>query len=402
VSIAALNGWLIANRFLIIFALLASLMGTSVGVARITTTFFAIDLGADARQIGLLTAGQMAGTLVVSVPIGFLVDHVGPWRLYVAGSSLAGLTYAFIPAVDSTGFLLGATTAISFFMPLRFVSLNTVFFDQIRKMGPGKAGWYRAMHMSGQFLIGPAVAVSLVSLLGYAGAWWALAASFALTIAISPLAFAGYSPKPRADAPRPDLRRVAVEFALLARHRELRGVCIVNVCVEAVLAYHTTFIVAIALQVFGLGAADASAFVTGTGLAFIATLLLMGGPIGRLGARRSFLAGFALVTVALIVLGAAGGPAGLWPGIVMLGIGVGMAQTVTLALTAEIGGELGQGKVSGLILVTMPAGAMLGGFAGGWAAQHLGLQAVYGLFVPVFLALFAWQWRRPAAQRSRG
>jgi MFS family permease len=253
VSIAALNGWLTANRFLIVFALLASLMGASVGVARIMTTFFAIDLGADARQIGLLTAGQMAGTLVVSVPIGFLVDHFGPWRLYVAGSSLAGLTYALVPAADSTGFLLGATTAVSFFMPLRFVSLNTVFFDQVRKMGHGKAGWYRAMHLGGQFLIGPAVAVSLISLLGYARAWWALAASFALTIAISPLVFSGYSPKPRADASRPDLRRVAAEFALLARHRELRGVCIVNVCVEALLAYHTTFIVAIARRSWAWG-----------------------------------------------------------------------------------------------------------------------------------------------------
>jgi MFS family permease len=368
-------------------------MGTSVGVARIVTTFFAIELGSDARQIGLLAAGQMAGTLVMSVPIGFLVDHFGPWRLFVAGSSLAGLTYALIPAGHSAGFLLGATTAISFFMPLRFVSLNTVFFEQVRKMGQGKAGWYRATHLSGQYLIGPAVAVSLISLLGYAGAWWTLAASFALTIAVSPLVFSGFSPKPPMSAPRrPDLRMVAAEFALLARHRDLQVICIVNVCVEALIAYHTTFVVAIALQVLGLDAAGASAFVTGTGLSFIMTLLLMGGPIGRFGARNSFLLGFGLIMAALVVLSAAAGPAGVWPGVVMLGIGLGIAQTVTLVQGAEIGGQLGQGKVSGLILMMTPIGAMLGGFIGGWAAGLVGLQAVYGLFVPVFLALFAWQW----------
>jgi MFS family permease len=396
VNSAKLHGWLAANRFLIVFALLASLMGTSVGVARIMTTFFAIDLGADARELGLLTAGQMAGTVVISVPIGFLVDHFGPWRLYVAGSFLAGLTYALIPAGEGTGFLLGATTAISFFMPLRFVSLNTVFFDQIRKMGPGKAGWYRATHLSGQFLIGPAIAVSLMSLLGYAGAWWVLATSFAVTIAVSPLVFGGCSPKPPARASRrPDLRTALAEFALLVRHRELRGICIISVCVEGLIAYHTTFIVAIALQVLGLDAGGASVFVTGTGLSYIATLLLMGGPIARFGARNSFLAGFGLVTTALAVLGNARSPAGLWPGIMMLGVGVGMAQTVTLALTAEIGGQIGQGKVSGLIMTMMPIGVMLGGFIGGWAAGLVGLQAVYYLFAPVFLALFAWQWRQP-------
>jgi MFS family permease len=397
VNIAALTGWLTANRFLIVFALLASLMGTSVGVAKIMTTFFAIELGADARQIGLLAAGSMTGTLLMSVPIGFLVDHFGPWRLFVAGSSLAGLTYAVIPAGHNAGFLLGATTAISFFMPLRFVSLNTVFFEQIRKMGHGKAGWYRATHLSGQFLIGPAVAVSLISLLGYTGAWWALAASFAMTIAVSPLVFNSFSPKHPARVPRrPDLWVVAAEFALLARHRQLQGICLVNICVDGLIAYHTTFIVAIALQVLRLDAAGASAFVTGTGLSFIMTLLLMGGPIGRLGARSSFLLGFGLIMAALPVLGSATSPAGLWPGVVILGIGVGTAQTVTLAQAAQIGGQLGQGKVSGIILMMAPVSAMLGGIIGGWAAQQVGLQTVFYLFVPVFLALFVWQWRQPA------
>jgi predicted MFS family arabinose efflux permease len=260
-------------------------------------------------------------------------------------------------------------------------------------MGPGKAGWYRATHLSGQFLIGPAVAVSLLSLLGYAGAWWVLASSFALTIAISPLVFGSFSPSPPASMPRrPDLPRVAAEFALLARYQKLQWVCIVIVCVEALMAYHTTFIVAIALQVLGLDAAGASAFVTGTGLSYVMTLLLMGGPIGRFGVRNSFLLGFGLIMAALPVLGFASSPAGLWPGVVMLGTGVGIAQTETTSHAAEIGGEIGQGKVSGLIMTMMPIGVILGGFVGGWAAQLVGLQAVFYLFVPVFFALFAWQW----------
>jgi hypothetical protein len=85
----------------------------------------------------------------------------------------------------------------------------------------------------------------------------------------------------------------------------LQGVCIVTVCVEGLMAYHATFIVAIALQVLGLDAVGASSFVTGTGLSYIVTLLLMGGPAGRFGVRNSFLLGFDLIMAALPVLGSA-------------------------------------------------------------------------------------------------
>lgn len=390
----ALNGWLGANRFLVVFALLASLMGTSVGVAKITTALYAIALGANAEQLGLLVAGQVAGTLVMSIPIGFLVDHYGPRRLFVLGSVLAGLTYALIPVVETPAFLLGCTTAIGFFMPLRFVSLNTIFFEQIRRMGAGKAGWYRATHLAGQFLIGPGIAVALIHALGYAGTWWVLAASFALTIAVSPMVLSSYARPAAAGVVLPSLGRVGRDLLALLRDRGLREICLIDIAIESVFTYQTTFVVAIALRVFQVGEAGASAFVTGTGLSFIATLLLTGGLTARLGARTSYRIGFSLTAAGLVLLGSAAGPGWMWPGIVVLGIGLGLVQTVTLSRAAEIGGRLGQGKVSGLILMTFPIGGILGGLAGGWAGERLGLQAVYVLFVPVFLALLAAQWRR--------
>nr|WP_145706450.1 MFS transporter [Azospirillum baldaniorum] len=249
----ALNGWLGANRFLVVFAMLAVLMGTSVGVAKITTALYAIALGANAEQLGLLVAGQVAGTLVMSIPIGFLVDHYGPRRLFVLGSALAGVTYALIPAVAAPAFLLGCTTAISFFMPLRFVSLNTVFFEQIRRMGAGKAGWYRGTHLAGQFLIGPGIAVALIHALGYAGTWWVLAASFALTIAVSPVVLRDFARRPSGNAEPPSLRRAGGDLLALLRDRELRSICVIDIAVESAFTYQTAFVVAIALQVFHLG-----------------------------------------------------------------------------------------------------------------------------------------------------
>lgn len=387
------RAWLRHNRFLLVFAVLASLMGTSVGVAKIAVSLYALDLGASAAQLGLIASGQMAGTLVMAVPIGFLVEHYGPGRLFVLGSALAGLAYALVPAVPSAAFLLGCVTAISFFMPLRFVSLNAVFFEQIRTLGEGKAGWYRGTHMSGMFLVGPALAVGLIAALGYAGTFWALAASFVLTIAVSPIVFARYS-RPRAAAGRrPGLRAIVAELGVLARERELRQLCLIDLAASAATMYQSTFIVAIALQVMGLDAAHASAYVTGTGLTFILTLFFGGALVRRIGVRGSYLAGFALSALALAFQGAAPGPAWLWPGVLLQGLGLGLLQIVTLTRIARIGARLGQGKVSGVNLLVRPVGSLVGSALGGLLGQQIGLQNVFFVLLPVFVLLSVWQLR---------
>lgn len=399
-----MRSWLRHNRFLLVFALLASLMGTSVGVAKITTSLYALSLGANASQLGLIASGQVIGTLVMSVPIGFLVDHYGPQRLFMLGSLLAGLAYAAIPLVTAPAFLLGCVTAISFFMPMRFVSLNTVFFEQIRSLGEGKAGWYRGTHMSGMFLIGPALAVGLVAGIGYAGTWWAIAASFMLTIVVSPIVFARYAKPSRAGAQaRPGLRAIGAELALLTRDRELRQTCLVDFFASATTMYQNTLIIAIALQVLRLDAAHASAYVTGTGLAFIATLFFGGALVSRIGVRRAYLTGFSLVALALLCQGSAATAAWLWPGVLLQGFGLGLLQIVTLTRVARIGARLGQGKVSGVNLLVAPLGSLAGAALGGLLGQRIGLQNVFFVLLPAFFALGAWQWlaRPPAVTETR-
>jgi MFS family permease len=391
-----LRAWLKHNRFLVVFGLLASLMGTSVGIAKITASLYALELGANASQLGLIAGGQVVGTVLMSVPIGFMVDHYGPTRLFVIGSLLAGLVYAAVPLVASPGFLLGCVIAISFFMPLRFVSLNTVFFEQLRTLGEGKAGWYRGTHMSGMFLIGPLVAVALIGTAGYAGTWWAIAASFALTIAVCPIVFGRYA-RPARPRQRTGWRGALAELKLLTKDRELRQTCLVDFCVAGTTMYQNTFIVAIALQVMHLDAAHASAYVTGTGTAYVLTLFVAGGAASRAGSRSSYLTGFALTAAALVLQGTASTAAWLWPGVLLQGVGLGLLQITTLTSVARIGARLGQGKVSGVNLLVQPVGGLFGSAAGGLLAQYVGLQNVFFVFLPAFALLAAWQFRLKAA-----
>lgn len=398
---SAVRGWLRHNRFLVVFALLASLMGASVGVAKITASLYALELGASASQLGLIASGQVVGTLLMSVPIGFMVDHHGPTKLFVTGSAIAGLIYAAVPLVASPAFLLGCLTAISFFMPMRFVSLNTVFFEQIRLLGGNKAGWYRGTHMSGMFLIGPGLAVSLIAAVGYAGTWWLIAGSFGVTVLVCPIVFGRYAQR----APRPPrltLRGVAADLRGLSRDAELRQACLVDFCAAGTTMYQSTFIVAIALHSLHLDAARASAYVTGTGLAFVLTLFFGGGVAVRMGSRRAFLTGFAVVGVALLLQGTARTPLWLWPGVVLQGAGVGLLQIVTLTSISRVGARLGQGKVSGVNLLVSPVGALCGGALGGATAQAVGLQTVFLLYLPAYALLAVWQFRRKPVEAAHG
>ena len=168
------------NRFLIAFAALSSFMGISVGLARVTTSLYALALHSNDALLGLIAGSQSVGILVMSLPIGVLVDHFGPARLFLAGTLLAGVTYLLIPLLPTPDFLLVCSLLISFFMPLRFVSLNTVFMEQLSKLGESKAGWFRGTHMVGFFLLGPLLAPVVIAAVDFSGTYWLVAAAFGL------------------------------------------------------------------------------------------------------------------------------------------------------------------------------------------------------------------------------
>src|SRR5262245_38787384 len=72
--------WFERNRFLVVFALLASFMGTSVGMAQVATSLYAVELGSSGTWLGLIAGAQSIGVVFMSLPVGMLVDRFGPAR----------------------------------------------------------------------------------------------------------------------------------------------------------------------------------------------------------------------------------------------------------------------------------------------------------------------------------
>jgi MFS family permease len=363
------------RHFLLVFAILASFMGTSVGMAQVAVSLYAVALGSSGTQLGLIAGAQSVGVLLVSLPIGMLVDRYGPVRPFVAGTLLAGLTYAVVPLGASPSWLLLCTTLISFFMPLRFVSLNTIFLAQLASLGESKAGWYRGTHMLGMFLLGPALGAAAVSRLGFAWTYRLIAALFLLTLLLSPIVFARYG-RPAERKGSGFWRRLVEQLGLLVGDPELRSVSGVELATQAVGAFFTFFVVVLAVRGLGLSPSLASGLIGIKGASYIFALFALGGAVGKLG-RHGYTPSFLAIALGLGCVGLASGRHLLWLGSLLLGLGLGAVQIATLTRYARIGARQGHGKISGMSALVGPSGGLFGNLLGGWLGKWLSLPGAF-------------------------
>lgn len=388
------------QRFLLAFAALSSLMGTTVGMAQVSTSLYAVELGSSKTMLGLIAGAQSIGVLLMSLPIGLLVDRWGPARPFVLGTLLAGSTYALVPVVPSSAWLLACTAAISFFMPLRFVSLNTVFLQQLAALGESKAGWYRGTHMLGMFLLGPSLGARAVQGLGFTWTYRLISAAFLVTIAVSPIVLARYARAPEGLRGPSRWRALVTQLRLLVDDAELRRVSWIEASTQAVGAFFTFFVVVLAVGSAGLDPARAVSFVSVKGASFIVALFFLGTLVQRLGQERTYLIGFSAISLGLTLLGYASGQSALSLGSAALGLGLGVVQIATLTRYAKLGEQAGYGRVSGLSALVGPSGGVLGNLAGGALSKWLGVQAAFLAFALGFglwLALLVRRsWRRAA------
>lgn len=372
------------GRSLASFILLATLAGIGVGLAKVTTALYAISMQASPLQLGLIAAAQTAGLLLTSLPCGVLVERLGPLRLFVLGSLLAGAVYQLVPLVPHPLYLLALTLLIGLCMPCRFVSLNTVFMQQLTQMGEARAGWFRGSQMIGLLLIGPTLAALLINWRGPAGGWSLIGLAFVVPVLLAPLVLRSY-PAQRHSAERLSLVALGRQLGLLKGDAQLRGNCLLDFCVQAAAMFFAFFIVAITVQDYGWSARQAAALLSGHGLAFILALFFLGRRFGGRG-QAGFAASLLLAVAALLALGLAHQAPLLWAGGLLLGISLGMLQVTTLSSYARHGLRLGHGRIAGLAALVGPAGSMSGCLLGGLLGASLGLQPLFLLFIPLLLA----------------
>ncbi len=371
-------------RFMGSFISLTIFAGLGVGVARVLTSLYAVHLNASELQLGLISAAQSIGILFMALPIGVLVKRLGSLKVFSLGSLIGAMLYGLTPLQANAWYLMICTALVSFVLPMRFVSINTVFLSKLRQLGPTRAGWFRGSHMMGFFLIAPALTVLLIEHFGYSGSFYWVATLFIGTLIFAPLCFQHkHSVEGQGSF---QWKEVIAPLYLLKTHLPLRMVCLLELLSSIANNYFGFFIVVIAIQRFGLSEPTAVMLLTTQGLVFVGSLFSMGSFAEWLGYFKFYLTGLSLIGSGLLLLALSSISFWLWPASLMLGLGLGMLHIANFMSFAKVGEQTEMAKVSPILALVGPIGGLLGGFLGAAFGASIGLQ---NLFLPIGLAFLA-------------
>ena len=118
-----------ADLFVTKIAVLSLAMGLGVGFARLATTLFALDLGAQGVTLAAIAMAQGVGMLILGAPAGRWVANYGYRTVFIAGTVWAVATCLAIPFASNPLWLIFLVAFAGLAMPLRFVSFNAFFMS---------------------------------------------------------------------------------------------------------------------------------------------------------------------------------------------------------------------------------------------------------------------------------
>lgn len=372
--------------FIASFMFLATFSGATIGMAKIVTTLYALHLGASPLQLGVISAMESLGMVLLTLPAGFVIARFGARRVYFLASVGPLLLNLAIPLFANWVWLAVARLLIGLCIPFRIVAMNSAFLRQLRHIGRDKAGWYRGALTLGMGLLGPLLGNALSG------------GSFTLGFVVIGLCFglmAVYSlgfweqEAPAEPGAGLDGGILAQSRALLG-HAEVAESCVIELLCGATGALFGTFVIVLAMEVAQLSQEHAVSLVMVQGVAAVLGLFGLGHLVQRAGRRSTYLASLVSVVAGLLLLGRGQGYAWLALGAVLLSLASALAHLVNMAQMGE--SSLDKSKLSGLFNLAGMFGSCAGALLGGVISHWIGTANLFLAWIPLVLltALFCW------------
>ena len=320
------------------------------------------DLGLTKAEAGVLSAAYAAGTLIGSLPAGFVASRVGPRKTVIAGLLLLGcasVVFGFgeqIYLLDAARFVQGIAGAMIWSGAMSW--LITSAPEEKRGSIIGSA-------------LGTAIAGALLGpVLG------ALAASIGtepvfgsvLVIAVVLSYCAWRLPEARA----PETQRLDEVVATLASRPVLGAAAFV--AVPSVMFGAIEVLVPLRIDALGGGhGLIAGGFIVGAALE--AVLAPLAGRFSdRVGRRSPYVIGLSVCAVAMVVIGVAASLGGVLGGLIITSVGAGLCFAPAMTLISDVAEASGlhQGFAAGVSNMAWASGQVIGGVGGGIIAGASG------------------------------
>lgn len=371
--------------------LLGVLVGTTNGISKVSLPLYAAALHASPWQIGLVGGLQFAGMLLLSLPLGALIDRHGSRALFRFGAIASTVLYlSGLTQVSEPWQLIACVMLLGLFNPFRMVPTQTEFLHILPRLGPGKAGWNRAAHTLGMFFVGPSLGAALLGWVGFQHTFVVVAAGMLVSLAVGNHVLRAAAPGCN-DHGAPLRERMLGQLRVVLERAQLRRTMVIEFCGQMAMSYFTVFIVLLGIRQFGMGTQEAAGLLTLQGALFVATLFGGGILLAAWREEARYGLAFSLLFVHEALLCAPQHKAQLWLSAGLLGLGLGTQHLTSVTRFGALMHELGRGRVGGLSSLAGPSGGLTGAVLGGLLGQQFGLLAGFRLLALVYaLQLFSY------------
>jgi MFS family permease len=350
------------------------------------------ELGLSKAQAGVLSASYAAGTLVGSLPAGFVASRMGPRRTVISGLLLLGcasLVFGFakeLVLLDAARLIQGIAGALIWSGALTW--LITTAPENERGSIIGTA--------LGTAVAGALLGPALGALAGEIGTAPVFSSVLLITLALSYVA----SKFPESRTPeRQSMREV---IATLLSRPLLESAAFV--AVPSVM--FGSIEVLIPLRIDGLGGSHvliAGGFIVGAGLE--ATLAPVAGRLSdRVGRRLPYVMGLSICALAMVAIAAVTSLGAVLGSLILTSLGAGLCFAPALTLISDIAESSGlhQGFAAGVSNMAWATGQVLGGIGGGVVASLTGYAAPSLVIAALIALTVAYAYRTMEAKPAAG
>jgi MFS family permease len=320
------------------------------------------ELGLSKAEAGILSAAYAAGTLLASLPAGFVASRVGPRRTVISGLLLLGVaSLAFglvdrIVLLDSARFIQGIAGALIWSGALTWLITSSPDESRGRVIGTALG-----TAIAGA-LLGPVIGATAASIGTEPVFGSVLIITLVLAYAASRLPEAG---TPERQAPR--------EVVTTMLSRPIRDAT-AFVAAPSVMFGAIEVLVPLRIDALGGGhAVIAAGFIAGAALE--AVLAPLAGRVSdRIGRRTPFVVGLTICSAAMIAVAAAQTLGGVLAALIVTSLGAGLCFAPALTLLSDVAQStnLHQGFAAGLSNMAWASGQVVGGIGGGVVASLTG------------------------------
>ncbi|HET7510758.1 MAG TPA: MFS transporter [Solirubrobacterales bacterium] len=320
------------------------------------------ELGLSKAQAGILSASYAAGTLVGSLPAGFVASRMGPRRTVISGLLLLGCSsFAFgfaneIVLLDAARFIQGISGALIWSGALTW--LITTAPEENRGSIIGTA--------LGTAVAGALLGPALGAVAGEIGTEPVFSSVLLITLVLSYIA----SKFPESRTPeRQSLREVVATLLSRPLLESAAFVAVPSVMFGAIE-------VLVPLRIDGLGGGHvliAGGFIVGAGLE--AALAPVAGHLSdRVGRRLPYVMGLSICALAMVALAVVASLGAVLGALILTSLGAGLCFAPALTLISDVAeaSNLHQGFAAGVSNMAWALGQVLGGIGGGVVASLTG------------------------------